>query len=156
MCRHPQLGEQDQSGIDITSTHAYISFLQFLYHPFYFLSITHTDMHCAPLTGTRTITDKLISWQPLSPHLLIPVLGGVHCWLQRLVYEILSYLTFNTARPEQVKVYSSPVACEGLILHKKIKKNISRRGRKHSAPTHTLLKINLLAFVKSCCFIFLF
>lgn len=140
MCRDPQRGKEDQWGIDITSTHARISF-------FFPLSAAHSHKPgVSPLTEMQTVSDNLISWQPSSPRLLIRDVGGGQSWLLRPESEILSYLTFNTARLDQVKVYSSLVTRTDLIQHTEP----SKKGKEEKTTVHRHKRRMLAGFFCFC------
>lgn len=102
------------------------------------LFLSHTCIHAHTHWASDRDTDcyrqargQVISWQPSSPSLLIWAVGGRLSRHLRPVYGIFSYLTFNTTRPEQVKVYSSPVTCMDLILHTRARKRERWRETVH-------------------------
>lgn len=83
---------------------------------------------------------QAISHRASSHCFLIQTVRG---WHLRPVYGILSYLTFSSAKPEQVKVYSSPVTCTHLLRTKA--KKLAEGGIIYSRGTNVKsLSINLL------------
>lgn len=79
--------------------------------------------------SSATVLDRQEDkWFPTAHHHIASWsrLRGWRRWHLRPVSGILSYLTFSSARPEQVKVYSSPVTCTHLLCTKA--KDRQRKG----------------------------
>lgn len=105
---------------DSTSLHSLISLVHVqrkkMMSPLLTLKHTHyrldllVQFYCPWQTGGQAISHRA------SSHCFL--IQTVRGWHLRPVYGILSYLTFSSAKPEQVKVYSSPVTCTHLLRTK--------------------------------------